>query len=127
MTAAGEAHAISQAACKDAAPSSLPYPFDTMRELLAHGQRTGLTIPAMLRANELTRMTEAELDAGLDRIWNVMRDCIAHGLVTEGQLPGGLNVKRRAAKLWRQEQETSAPATTCRTTPSTRSACTRWR
>jgi hypothetical protein len=31
-----------------------------------------------------------------------MRDCIAHGLVTEGQLPGGLNVKRRAAKLWKQ-------------------------
>ena len=31
-----------------------------------------------------------------------MRDCIAHGLVTEGQLPGGLNVKRRAARLWRQ-------------------------
>jgi L-serine dehydratase len=71
-------------------------------ELLAHGQRDGLSIPAMLRANELARMSEAELDAGLDRIWQVMRDCIAHGLVTEGQLPGGLNVKRRAAKLWKQ-------------------------
>jgi L-serine dehydratase len=56
----------------------------------------------MLRANELARMSEAELDAGLDNIWQVMRDCIAHGLVTEGQLPGGLNVKRRAAKLWKQ-------------------------
>jgi L-serine dehydratase len=31
----------------------------------------------MLRANELARMTEEELDAGLDRIWQVMRDCIA--------------------------------------------------
>jgi L-serine dehydratase len=31
-----------------------------------------------------------------------MRDCIAHGLVTDGQLPGGLNVKRRAANLWKQ-------------------------
>jgi L-serine dehydratase len=49
-------------------------------------------------------MTNEELDAGLDRIWDVMRGCIAHGLVTEGELPGGLNVKRRAAKLWRQEQ-----------------------
>src|SRR5438094_4499844 len=58
----------------------------------------------MLRANELVRMSGEQLDAGLDRIWQVMRDCIAHGLVTEGQLPGGLNVKRRAAKLWRQEQ-----------------------
>jgi L-serine dehydratase len=76
-----------------------------MRDLLEHGKRDGLSIPVMLRANELTRMSEAELDAGLDRIWQVMRDCIARGMVTEGQLPGGLNVKRRAAKLWRQEQE----------------------
>jgi L-serine dehydratase len=83
-----------------------------MRELLAHGQRDGLTIPAMLRANELARMSEAELDAGLDRIWQVMRDCIAHGLVTEGQLPGGLNVKRRAAKLWRLEREQEAKGAT---------------
>ena len=101
ITAAGEA----QAPREEDAPASVPFPFDTMRDLLAHGERDGLSIPAMLRANECARMTEAELDAGLDRIWDVMRECIAHGLVTEGQLPGGLNVKRRAAKLWRQERE----------------------
>ncbi|MRV76458.1 L-serine ammonia-lyase [Duganella sp. FT92W] len=84
----------------DAAP--LPFPFQTMAELLQHGQRTGWTIPRMLRANECTRIDEAALDAGLDGIWQVMADCIAHGLVTEGPLPGGLNVKRRAAKLWKQ-------------------------
>jgi len=98
ITAAGE----TEAPPKEAGQAPLPYPFDTMRELLEHGKRAGLSIPAMLRANELARMSEAELDAGLDRIWQVMRDCIAHGLVTEGQLPGGLNVKRRAAKLWKQ-------------------------
>jgi L-serine dehydratase len=86
-----------------AAPQApLPYPFDTMADLLAHGVRSGLSIPHMLRANELTRRSGAELDAGIDRIWAVMRDCIAHGLETPGQLPGGLNVRRRAAKLWRQ-------------------------
>ena len=100
ITAAGEAKADVPAPAV-----ALPFPFDTMRELLAHGQAHGLSIPAMLRANERTRMTDAQLDAGLDRLWQVMRDCICHGLVTEGQLPGGLNVKRRAAKLWRQEQE----------------------
>ncbi|AVR96955.1 L-serine ammonia-lyase [Pseudoduganella armeniaca] len=83
---------------------AVPYPFDTMADLLAHGERTGLTIPHMLRANELSRIAETDLDAGLDRIWNVMRSCIAHGLETSGQLPGGLNVKRRAATLWRQAQ-----------------------
>ncbi|WP_338762269.1 L-serine ammonia-lyase [Massilia sp. METH4] len=91
-------------AATDGAPAApVPYPFDTMADLLVHGQRTGLAIPRMLRANELARMAPGELDAGLDRIWHVMRSCIAHGLETSGQLPGGLNVKRRAAKLWQQQ------------------------
>ena len=81
-----------------------PFPFATMGELLARGRAHGLSIPRMLRANELVGMNEAELDAGLDRIWRVMRDCIAHGLATEGRLPGGLNVPRRAARLWRLAQ-----------------------
>jgi L-serine dehydratase len=105
ITAAGESKQEPQA--RDGA-APVPFPFDTMRELLAQGQAHGLTIPAMLRANERTRMTDEALDAGLDRIWQVMRDCICHGLVTEGQLPGGLNVKRRAAKLWRQQREQDA-------------------
>jgi L-serine dehydratase len=100
ITAAGEV----KAAPEERAGAPVPFPFDTMRELLEQGRRDGLSIPAMLRANERARMSDEELDAGLDRIWQVMRDCISHGLVTEGQLPGGLNVKRRAAKLWRQEQ-----------------------
>jgi L-serine dehydratase len=105
ITAAGESQAPREQNAAESAANAIPFPFDTMAELLAQGKRDGLTIPAMLRANELARMTAAQLDAGLERIWQVMRDCIAHGLVTEGQLPGGLNVKRRAAKLWRQEQE----------------------
>ncbi|KFI07721.1 L-serine ammonia-lyase [Massilia sp. BSC265] len=98
ITAAGE----SQHRAAEPSALQVPFPFSTMSELLALGREHGLSIPHMLRANELARMSEAELDAGLDRIWQVMRDCIAHGLVTEGQLPGGLNVKRRAAKLWKQ-------------------------
>jgi len=97
ITAAGEAQRAQEPA---AVP--VPFPFATMAELLTHGREHGLSIPHMLRANELSRMSEAELDAGIDRIWGVMADCIAHGLVTGGQLPGGLNVKRRAAALWKQ-------------------------
>jgi L-serine dehydratase len=84
---------------------AIPYPFDTMDQLLAHGKASGKTIPQMLRANELATKSEEALDEGIDAIWQVMRDCIAHGLVTDGQLPGGLNVKRRAAKLWKQAQD----------------------
>lgn len=112
ITAAGEAKAETPAPREESARTALPFPFDTMRELLAQGQAHGLSIPAMLRANERTRMTDEQLDAGLDRIWGVMRDCICHGLVTEGELPGGLNVKRRAAKLWRQEREQAARGVT---------------
>ena len=108
ITAAGESQARidADAAAGEGAVSTVAYPFDTMRHLLDHGQRTGLSIPAMLRANECQRMDNDVLDAGIDRIWGVMRDCIAHGLVTGGQLPGGLNVKRRAANLWSQAQQT---------------------
>ncbi|MGZ5200319.1 MAG: L-serine ammonia-lyase [Telluria sp.] len=101
ITAAGETQAVQNSAPK----AAVPYPFDNMTQLLAIGRAHGLSIPAMLRANECARMGTQELDAGLDRIWGVMRDCIAHGLVTYGQLPGGLNVKRRAAVLWKQEQD----------------------
>ena len=101
ITAAGEAQRAQESAGAQA-QAPVPFPFNTMAELLAHGRGRGLSIPHMLRANELACIGEAELDAGLDNIWQVMRDCIAHGLVTEGQLPGGLNVKRRAAKLWKQ-------------------------
>jgi L-serine dehydratase len=50
----------------------------------------------MKRANELSRMPGADLDRGLSRIWDVMNACIDRGLTTEGTLPGGLNVRRRA-------------------------------
>jgi L-serine dehydratase len=101
ITAAGETQAVQNNAPK----VSVPYPFDNMTQLLAIGRAHGLSLPQMLRANECARMSAEELDAGLDRIWQVMRDCIAHGMVTHGQLPGGLNVKRRAAVLWKQEQD----------------------
>ena len=100
-----------QQAAPDTSRPALPYPFDTMDQLLAHGQASGLTIPQMLRANECARLGNDELDAGIDRIWHVMRDCINHGLETAGILPGGLQVKRRAARLWQQAQSNVAPAT----------------
>jgi len=85
----------------------LPYPFGTMAELLAHGKRTGLSVTDMMRANENVYCSDEELDAGLDKIWSVMKGCISRGLQMSGELPGGLHVKRRAAKLWRAANETA--------------------
>src|SRR5206468_1537972 len=47
-----------------------------------------------------TWRSESEIDRGIDRIWSVMNDCIERGCRTEGILPGGLNVKRRAPALF---------------------------
>jgi L-serine dehydratase len=74
----------------------VPYPFRSAAEMLEMSRASGLSVSAMKRANELTRMTKADLDAGLARIWAVMTACIDRGLVGEGILPGGLGVKRRA-------------------------------
>jgi L-serine dehydratase len=85
---------------------TVPYPFANMAELLAHGKRSGLSLAQMLRANELCHGSEEELNAGLDKIWAVMSACIERGLQKTGTLPGGLNVQRRAAKLWLTANDT---------------------
>ena len=60
---------------------------------------SGKSIAQMKRANELAMMGPTTLDDGLRRIWAVMRACIDRGLETDGTLPGGLNVKRRAKAI----------------------------
>ena len=79
----------------------VPHEFTSAKELLAIGRRTGLTIAEIVNANESALRPVHETDAGLDRIWNVMYHCIERGTLTDGVLPGGLGVKRRAAKLHR--------------------------
>ena len=78
---------------------AVPYPFKSAAEMLEMCAATGRSVADLKRANELSRMSAAQLDAGLDRIWQVMRDCMDRGLATNGILPGGLNVKRRAAAI----------------------------
>ncbi|ACB32604.1 L-serine dehydratase 1 [Leptothrix cholodnii SP-6] len=85
------------------APDStvLPLPFHSGAELLALTQTHGCSIAEVMRRNERHWRTDAEIDAGLLRIWQVMQDCVRRGCATEGTLPGGFKVKRRAAELYR--------------------------
>src|SRR5690606_30098491 len=85
--------------------SPVPYPFGTAKEMLAMAARSGLSIAAMKRANEETRMSRDELNASLDTIWAAMLGCIERGLSQEGIMPGGLKVKRRARMLHEKLQE----------------------
>lgn len=80
----------------------LPYPFHTGDELLAQCEREGVSIAEIMRRNERHWRSDEEIDAGLLKIWNVMQACVQRGCATEGVLPGGYKVKRRAADLHRQ-------------------------
>ncbi len=77
------------------------YPFRSSVELLAIAQSTGQPISSIMLANELAWRSEAEVNAGLAHIWQVMQDCVEKGCATGGVLPGGLKVRRRAAELRR--------------------------
>ncbi len=77
----------------------VPYPFRSAAEMLEMARTSGKSIAEMTRANELTGTSPAGLDAGLKRVWDVMDACVERGLRTEGTLPGGLNVRRRAAAI----------------------------
>ncbi len=80
----------------------LAFPFTTGARLLELCEENGLSISQIMLQNELAWRTETEIRAGLLHIWKVMQDCVTRGCHTEGVLPGGLKVKRRAARLHRQ-------------------------
>ncbi len=76
-----------------------PYPFDSARSMLQMAEDSGKTIAIMKRANERQRMSDLALSDGLDTIWEAMQLCIKQGVNTEGYLPGGLDIARRAKNL----------------------------
>lgn len=79
-----------------------PFGFASARAMLRMAGESGLSIAAMKRANESRVMPETTLDEGMDAIWQAMRQCLERGLRTEGILPGGLSLPRRAAQLHAQ-------------------------
>ncbi|MCC5970774.1 MAG: L-serine ammonia-lyase [Pararhodobacter sp.] len=81
------------------AKGAYPFPFESAASMLAMARESGLSIAAMKRANELKTMPATELDTRMARIWEVMNACIDRGLSTEGTLPGGLGVTRRAPAI----------------------------
>ncbi|HSV71355.1 MAG TPA: L-serine ammonia-lyase [Methylibium sp.] len=83
----------------DATP--LPHPFHSGDELLVRCAEVGGSIADVVRRNERVWRSDAEIDAGLLTIWAAMQACVDRGLRTDGVLPGGFKVKRRAAQWHR--------------------------
>jgi L-serine dehydratase len=97
----------------------LPYPFRSAAELLELAQKDSLSIDQVMLANECARASashpgESEESIrlrvlkGIDDIWKTMKDCVQRGIATEGNLPGGLNVRRRAHRLAERLREKEA-------------------
>ena len=86
---------------RDGSQVKVPYPFHSAQELLEKAAAANITIAQLMLANEcaLKNASEEEVRAGILRIWQVMRECTRHGIESEGILPGGLKVRRRAGKL----------------------------
>ena len=85
----------------------VPHPFSNGRELLDQGESKALPIWKLILENESALLSEAEVRDKILHVWSVMNASIERGLVTEGSLPGGLNVQRRAPRLFRKLQTRS--------------------
>jgi L-serine dehydratase len=79
----------------------LKYPFDTAAQLIQHCQREGLPISSIMLENERAWRDEATIRQALLQIWEVMQHCVRQGCMQDGVLPGGLQVRRRAASMLR--------------------------
>ncbi|MEY2836481.1 MAG: hypothetical protein RLZZ557_2143 [Bacteroidota bacterium] len=77
----------------------LPFPINTAQDLLHWCMKTGLSIHELVLENELSWRPEVETVDGLKHIWHTMATCIFKGVSHRGTLPGGLQVRRRAADL----------------------------
>jgi len=79
----------------------VPHAFSTAEELLTRCREHGLEIYELVMANECALREEAQVRAGIERIWAVMQACVERGFRQSGVLPGVLRVRRRAPKLYR--------------------------
>ena len=78
---------------------TLPFPINDADDLIHWCMQTGMNISEVVMENENTWRPEAKTKEGVWQIWKTMSECMYKGCHTEGILPGGLNVKRRAASL----------------------------
>lgn len=93
-----EKHA--QESFHDAPKVEIPYPFESAKDLVHLCEKENLNIVELIHANEKVWRNEAEIEESLERLWQVMQDCVYNGTHNTGVLPGGLKVLRRAPKIF---------------------------
>lgn len=78
---------------------NLKYNFSNAKELLKQCKKNKLTIAELIFENEKTYRPKEETKNSLLEIWKIMNECVNNGLNSDGILPGGLNVPKRAYKI----------------------------
>jgi L-serine dehydratase len=109
------ADAVANQARADKSQAEIPFPFHSAAELLATAHANELSISQLMLENECAlaphhaTLSPVEIvRQGIDRIWSAMQECVERGIVTEGILPGGLNVRRRARRFAERLREREA-------------------
>ncbi|MGB7978888.1 MAG: L-serine ammonia-lyase [Chlamydiales bacterium] len=83
----------------------VPFPYKSAEELMNYCRKEGKAIWEIVYENEKAMHSEETLRSGIDRIWRTMATSVQRGIETEGELPGGLNIQRRAPSLHRALKE----------------------
>jgi L-serine dehydratase len=96
---------------------TLPFAYRSGDDLLRLARESQLSISEMTLRNEACRRSEVATRAALMRVWQAMQACVERGCRSDGILPGGLKIVRRAPKLFRElsanpEAATRDPLTT---------------
>ncbi len=79
----------------------MPYPFTTCDELISLCDERHMSVADVVWANETAMRSAVQVRSDLDTVWHVMRRCVQHGCNTnQTVLPGGLDVPRRAPKMY---------------------------
>ncbi len=98
-----EPHELQAAAELSPAPDGeVPYPFTSSVTLLAQCKENQLSISEVVLQNELPRRSLVDIEAGIDALWDAMKESIEAGCRTSGILPGGLGIQRRAPDIYRK-------------------------
>lgn len=79
--------------------TKVSFPFRSGEQLLQLAETHGLSLGALVLRNELAFRTQEQIESQVNSLWQIMQNCINHGLETEGILEGGLRVTRRAPAL----------------------------
>jgi L-serine dehydratase len=81
---------------KELIKCAFPFPVDKADELLNYTRTENKSISEIVYENEKSIRSEEDIHKEIMRVWNTMLECMYTGCHTEGTLPGGLNVRRRA-------------------------------